>query len=311
MHRRPRRKRSALAITLALACAHAAPAQAGPKTACADAAERGQALRNEAKLRGARAEFLVCARPACPPVVSSDCIKWLGEVQARIPTVVVHARDSRGRDVVGVRVLVDGAPLVSQLEGVAVPVDPGPHRLRFEAASGAVVEQSLAIVEGEKGRYVAVTFDVPLEVDGQAALAPRPTTTAPATTAPATTTPHDHRTSPSLYVAGAVGLLGLASFTYFELRGQSDYRELRDGCARTRSCAQSEVDTARSELVVAVISLGVTAVAAGVFTWLLLRDDGARPATAATAATAATTTKPRIDVSPRQGGGVLELRGLF
>jgi hypothetical protein len=302
MHLLSRRTRLALLASLASTAANlasSASAHAGPKTECADAAERGQALRNEANLRGALSEFLVCARPTCPPVVSRDCTKWLGEVQDRLPTIVVHARDSRGRDVVGVRVLVDGAPLVGRLEGVAVPVDPGTHRFRFEATSGAVAENTLAIVEGEKRRVVSVAFDVALEVDGAAFAAP-PSPAAP--TAQTTTPPVEPRSRIPLGVAGAVGLAGLLSFTYFELRGQNAYRELRDGCGRTRSCAQSDVDTARRELVVAVVSLGVTAVAAGVVTWLLLR--GSAPPTT-------TTAKARVDVSTVQGGGLLELRGLF
>lgn len=265
----------------------ATPAHAGPKTACADAAERGQALRNEAKLRKALEELLVCARPTCPPIVSNDCTKWLADVQERLPTIVVHARDSRGRDVVGVRVLVDGAPLLERLDGVAVPVDPGTHVFRFEARSGAAVEVKLAIVEGEKRRLVPVTFDAALEVDGApAAPSARTQSVSPQPVA------HDAPDRAPVYIAGAIGLAALASFTYFELRGQSDYREMRDGCRLTRSCAQADVDAARRELIVALVSLGVAAASAGVVTWLLLRDDAPR-------------------VTAVNGGGLVELRGHF
>jgi hypothetical protein len=285
--------RSAFAASLAslaFVSAHlfsAVSARADDRYECAAAAERAQSLRDAAKLRAALGELLACARVTCPAVVREDCAKWVVELQEQMPTIIVRAHDSRGRDVAGVRVLVDGAPLMGRLEGVAVGVDPGTHRFRFQAASGAATELELVINEAEKRRVVPVAFDVALEVDG----------TAPAV---APTSPSEPSSRLPLYVVGGIGIAALGSFTYFELRGQSDYRALRDGCARTRTCAQSDVDAARTELVVGVISLGTAVLAAGVFSWLLLR--GETPRNTAIAPTP-------IDVRAVHGGGVLEYRG--
>jgi hypothetical protein len=267
-----------------------ASAGADDKYLCATAAEHAQSLRDAAKLRAALAELLVCARAVCPAVVRDDCAKWAGELQEQMPTIIVRAHDSRGRDVAGVRVLVDGAPLMGRLEGVAVGVDPGTHRFRFQAASGAVTEVELVVNEAEKRRVVPVAFDVALEVDG--------TATPVGPTAPSPSS--EPRSSVPLYIVGGVGVAALASFTYFELHGQSDYRGLRDGCARTHACAQSDVDSARTELVVGAISLGTAVVAAGVFTWLLLRGETPNKTVIAPAP---------IDVRAVQGGGVFEVRG--
>jgi hypothetical protein len=286
------KRRSVLVASLALVSATLLPlssARADDKYSCADAAERAQSLRDAAKLRAALAELLVCARATCPAVVRDDCAKWAGELQEQMPTIIVRAHDSRGRDVAGVRVLVDGTPLMARLEGVAVGVDPGTHRFRFQAASGAVTEVELVVNEAEKRRVVPVAFEVALEVDGTAA--PVGATAPP---------PSQPRSSVPLYIVGGVGVAALASFTYFELRGQSDYRSLRDGCARTHACAQSDVDSARTELVVGAISLATAVVAAGVFTWFLLRRETPSKTVIAPAP---------IDVRAVQGGGVFEVRG--
>lgn len=240
----------------------ATSARADDKYACATAAEHAQALRDGAKLRAALTELISCSRPTCPAIVQQDCAKWAMELRAEMPTLILRARDGRGRDVAGVRVLVDGAMLVPRLEGTAVGMDPGAHHLRFEAASGAVKELDLVVAEAEKRRSVAVTFDVPLEVDGTA-----PRIEAP----PPPVVPRRSRLP--LYVSGGVGVVALASFAFFEARGQSDYHDLRDGCARNHSCRQADVDTAQTKLTVGVVSLGAAVVAAGAFTWFLLRGE--------------------------------------
>jgi hypothetical protein len=256
----------AAAFAFAFASAIAPAARADERFECASAAERAQTLRDAAKLRAASSELVTCARASCPTVVREDCAKWLAEVQGQMPSILVRARDARGRDVAGVRVLVDGTPLVARLEGVAVGIDPGPHRLRFEAAAGAVEEVDLVINETEKRRVVGVAFRVPLEVDGTApSIGPEPA-------------PPSERSTVPLYVVGGIGVAALVSFAFFEVGGQSHYAHLRDTCAPTHSCDPADRDAAHAELVAGVVSLATAAVAAGVFTWLVLRSDTPRRA---------------------------------
>jgi hypothetical protein len=80
-----------LALSLAVSIARAAAADPPPKAACAHAAEDGQRLRTEGKLREARESFTACAAERCPALVRSDCSGWLAEVEAAVPTVVIRA----------------------------------------------------------------------------------------------------------------------------------------------------------------------------------------------------------------------------
>src|SRR5215472_11973757 len=93
---RPRIRRALCALVAASVTTWSLPAGAVDKAACVDAAETGQRLRKEGRLISARDSLLVCASPECPEVVSQDCTGWLGEVQRRLGSVVVRARDPHG-----------------------------------------------------------------------------------------------------------------------------------------------------------------------------------------------------------------------
>jgi hypothetical protein len=155
----------------------AAPAFADDKAACLDAASKGQTLRDAHKLVEARDLFRRCARQQCPAMVQQDCGNWLGEVERDLPTVVVTAKDSRGGDLAQVQVSVDGQPLVTNLDGEAVPVNPGPHVFHFETADGAQLDQHVLVKAGEKNQAIAVVLA------GKPAVLPPPSAT-PAPTSP-------------------------------------------------------------------------------------------------------------------------------
>jgi hypothetical protein len=146
----------ALALGLALATA---PARADD--ACMSAHEAGQRAKAAAQLTAARALFLTCARPSCPPALARDCGAWLEEVERLVPTVVASARDKLGRDMTDVRVSVDQRPFATVLDGKALPLDPGAHVFRFEHAEAPAVELTVLVREGDKGRTVEARFDWP------------------------------------------------------------------------------------------------------------------------------------------------------
>jgi len=52
-----------------------------------------------------------------------------------LPTIVLGARLSDGSDVTDARTFVDGAPTTADAGG-PVPVDPGPHTIRFTGSLG-------------------------------------------------------------------------------------------------------------------------------------------------------------------------------
>jgi hypothetical protein len=70
---------------------------ADPTTAdCLSASESSLSLRNQHKLREARAALLICSAASCPGDVRAECTRRVSEVNAAIPTIVFEAKDSSG-----------------------------------------------------------------------------------------------------------------------------------------------------------------------------------------------------------------------
>ncbi len=242
---------------------------------CAADAYNGQALRDEGKLTEARAKFLQCANPRCPAFVATDCTRWLFEIDARLPTIALGARDPEGRDLQNVRVLIDRILAAELLDGRAIPVNPGRHTIRFEADGFAPVEQTLVLLEGQKGRTLSVVLGASpgsVQLGGDAST--RPTTRAPSS----------FPLWPAL-VAGGVGAVGMGAFAALGLSGQSERDHLAETCAPSLTCDPSDISAARTKLLVADISLGVSVVSFGAAAYFLVRHVNGFTATPARART--------------------------
>jgi hypothetical protein len=171
MRRTPVAPVAVAAAAALVAVAVAAPrARADEKEACVAASDQAQTLRDEGKYRAARLQLLACSRDACPGLVRHDCEKWLSDLDANQPTVVLGARDPKGTDAPSTRVLLDGAVLTSHLDGKPIAVDPGEHTFRYEATGAAPVEQHAVIRVGEKNRMLTAVV-MPL-APSAASLAP-------------------------------------------------------------------------------------------------------------------------------------------
>ena len=252
--------------------ATSSPAHADEKQACVTASDEAQKLRDERKLVKSREQLLLCARDACPNVVRKDCSQWLSEVEASLPSVTLSARDGAGHDFAAVHVTLDGAPLTDTLDGKAIFVDPGPHTFRFEVAGKPAVEQQTVVREGERNRAVAAQFGEPAGAT--------PTTRTQTTTAPPTEP--DHKSTPVVgYAVAGVGVLALGGATFFWLTGKSAVSDLRNGCGvpfagqSTGHCAQSDVDSAKSKLIVGDILAGVGLIAVGVGVYMIISGSSA------------------------------------
>jgi hypothetical protein len=261
--RQARRAGVALAaLLLAVAVDTEAPAfAAGPddREACANAAEQGQQLRDEGKYRRAREQMLVCARQTCPGPIQSDCGKWLTELDRDAPTVVFGARDARGNDVVDLKISMDGQVILERLDGKPVLVDSGEHTFKFEAKDGTSTEQKVLLRAAEKARPIIANLG-----GGAAATGTPPQQSSTAPTTPDTS----EKSEPSLVpvaVAGGIGILALGSFALFGIMGKSDVDNLQ-GCKPY--CKEADVDSARTKLIIADISLGVGVVGIGVAAFL-------------------------------------------
>lgn len=236
---------AALASSLVLGSASAA-------NRCVDAATSAQDLRSQSKLVEARTQLVTCSQKSCNAVVRGDCERWLKEVDDATPTVIVRVVDPRG-DVVGANVTIDDAPIT--LDGMPVPVDPGPRVLKVRASSGETMEQSALVAQGEKGRIIEIRFDHEVAHEGPPVSKPTPQA---APEAPSNVVP---------ITLAAVGAAAVVSFVVFEALGQSGYSNLKDTCAKTTGCGDSDIDPVKTQFTIAGVSLiiaGVALAAAGV-----------------------------------------------
>jgi hypothetical protein len=263
-HARPMRlltrRWGGLAFLLVVVSAYVREARADT-TACFDAAEQAQLLRYNGDLVGARDKLMGCTSGECPTTVARDCTRWLGEVTQALPSLAIHARDSRGHDVIGAAVVIDGRRVAPQLGGIAVAINPGAHTIRLETPSGAVYDEKILAVEGQKERVLDATFPVALNVDGTRS-EPPPERSQSA---------HgDHPVDGLALGFAAIGVSGIALATYFELAGQSEHSALEKGCGTSGTCSQGAVDSSKEKLyyeapitfALGVVSMGI---AAGLF----------------------------------------------
>ena len=218
----------------------------------------------------------MCAREACPSLVQKDCIRWLSEVEAEQPTVIVVATDEEGNETLAVRVLLDGTPLVDKLDGSPLAIDPGEHVLRFERPSGSR-EERIVLHDAEKSRRVKVTFAAPKkEVPEPAAASIRTST----------------------WVFGAIGVAALGSFAYFGLSGRAKESSLATSCAPR--CGDDAIAPVRRNYLIADISLGVSVASLAIATVLVLTNKSPEP-----------TPRTAVDLRALPGGAFVGLATTF
>jgi hypothetical protein len=213
--------------------------------ACVDAHGEGQERRDESNFTAAAELFQVCAADRCPRPIRSECRDFLSALEARMPTVIVTARDASGADVPDATVELDGKPFLERLSGLAVPLNPGQHTFVFRHPNGSEARTRILILEGKKSREIVGVFAAPAATAKSAAL-------------PAPETGGQRRTV--AYVLGGAGVLALGAFTYFALSGKADENELRDTCAP--NCSEDDSGAVGTKYLLADISL---VAAAGLF----------------------------------------------
>jgi hypothetical protein len=245
--------RSLVATTSLLALlAFGAPASADDKQACVAASEKAQQLKNAGKLSEAREQLNACSRAECPKLIQQDCTQWMSELLAALPSVVPGAKDRKGRDIVDVRVSVDGKVVAHSLDGKAIVLDPGVHTFHFEASGAPTIDEQVVVKPGEKNRLVTVTF-----AKGEDAAGPASGHTGHSGAGTGAPPEEPPRSSPPVaaYIVGGVGLVTLGVAGVFLLGANSDARGLRDSCAPR--CSQTEVDDIQDKYNLAGITAGI------------------------------------------------------
>jgi hypothetical protein len=256
------------ALSLVALAVVPARAHAQTKEECVAAFDRGQALREHAKLRAAREQFMECARDACSAPLRKDCAAQLEEVTRDLPTIVLGARDALGDELTGVRVWIDQEPAKIDQSGLSVQVDPGPHMVRFEDASGARVSLHAVLRMGEKNRPVIAVFTS--RAATSALEAPPPSSTPSRTGIPPTP-----QAGPPFwaYLATGVGVVGLGVFTAFAISGHTEKERLVASCAP--ACDDAQVNGVKTRYIAADVSLGVGVVSLAIAAYLFLSQKAA------------------------------------
>jgi hypothetical protein len=251
------------AVSFAVACSLVIPNVALAqgkidKKACTEAYENTQKLKKQGSLSEAKKSALFCAQEGCPAFIRDECTSFSVDIEKSIPTIVIAVVDASGADVTDAKISLDGNPVVN--EGKAIPVDPGPHKLKVERASGEPIEQEVVAREGEKNRTVTVKLPGGKSADDKKSDA-TPDQPAPPPPSPGVPT--------ATWIFGGVGIAGLAVFGAFGAMGMSKKSDL-DSRNCKPDCPQSDVDNAKKNFLIADIGLGVGILGLGVATVVYL-----------------------------------------
>jgi len=238
---------------------------------CLTAFNDGQRLRREGRLRSSHDEFLICAQPTCPSLLTDKCVPWLGEVERAIPTVVVVAKGPQGRDTVAVRLAIDGVIVAEQLDGRPIAVDPGPHEFRFDTPRALAIVQQLVIVEGEKGRRIDLQFQ---SAEAPPTVTPNPLEPPPQQTADTTST----TLPPWFWVGVSLAGVGVAVGAITGVMAINQADDLNDNCGQDKRCPSNlEQDYDEGVVLAHVSTAGFVLAGAGaalaVGSWLLADGD--------------------------------------
>jgi hypothetical protein len=245
-----------------------ARAQAPAADASCEAVEQTEAMRAQGQYRKARARLLECVNAQCGGDVRRRCAAALQRLDANTPSIVVRAEDPSGNDVTDVAVSLGDERLVNELDGMAIPVDPGEHRFVFTRVGETPVVQTLTIEQGQKFRAIDVVIGSP------PSLVQRPASQASSSVDAGVS----GRTVAAATLIG-VGAVGVAGFTILGLRARVG-EEVLERCKP--DCSEGRVDSVKARYLFAHVSIGVGALALGAATDLMLTgssdDDVADPA---------------------------------
>lgn len=217
---------------------------ASADTACINAYEQTQTLRHDRKFGAAKTQAAICARESCPQLLANDCAKWLAELEANMPSVVLDVRDRLGASVTDARVAIDGVELRSALaRSEPIPLDPGAHSFRVEAPGAPAVVQNATVSEGVKGQVVSISVS---RARAREEKRPEPM-------------PTSRPVPVGAWIFGGAAVAAFATSAVFAIDGWSRQSDL-DACQPR--CAPSDVDAMSARFTVADVALGAGIMAA-------------------------------------------------
>jgi len=163
--------------------------------------------------------------------------------------------------------LVVNGKSVKWTAGERIAVRASKVEVEFRFSNGQTRRESLDLKTGETHKLTAKAR--PIAAPAAPAIAPKQETTMSASPQPES---HSNGPRTAAYIAGGVGVLGLASFGVFGYLDRSTYSDLKTKC-NSGACSPSQsndIDAGRRYQLIANIGLGVAAVGVAAATTLFL-----------------------------------------
>jgi hypothetical protein len=211
----------------------------------------------------------------------------LQSLEPRLPKLTLQVAQPAPPDM---EVKLDGAPVARTAWGTPVPIDPASHVIQATAPGKKPWRATFSMREAEQ----RVTT-VPLLEDE-----PQPPVAATAPVPPSghdVEAPRSSRPHTGAYIAGGIGVLGLAVGTYFGLRAIDERKQADPHCSDT-TCKPAGFDHNENAVRDAWISdaaFGVGLVGVGLAVYWLVAPDGPSTQSAKTGRTASTwTVQPSV-----------------
>ncbi len=161
----PATLRRALTIAAGVAAisSWAIPAQSAPEhlrdeEACVTTLKNAKTREQEGSLQSAKALLRSCAQSPCSLFVRQQCANRHNKLELDTPTIVLLVSDASGGARTDVQVRVDGEPFATQVDGRALPIDPGMHDFSFSADGHVFATQKILIVQGQRNRFISATI---------------------------------------------------------------------------------------------------------------------------------------------------------
>ncbi len=162
--------------------------------------------------------------------------------------------------------------------GKSIEIDPGRHVVRLVRDGEPIGERTVDVGDGAD---VATT------------VAPSPERAAEKGAPPSPAAPAEKRSAvpPLALVFGGIAVVAGGAGAFFEIRGLNRWSELRDDCGKTKTCEPGQVDTARRNMLVGDIAIGVAIVAAAAAVYVFIVRPGEKSEVVKTG-------KPRLFPTP-------------
>lgn len=301
-----------------LALATTRIAHADPK-ACVTSHATGQREARAGHLRLATQLFTKCGSDeSCPSQLRQECAEFLQSVQLTVPSVIFSVVDEKNNDISAAKVYSTDELIADGLDGRAIQIDPGKHRLRFLLPGGEVLNSDVLIREGEKNRLIQVRLsgDDSTGANERAVKETREAARAKEV-APPQASPAARPASPVVrppmgaWVAAGTSVVGLGVGTTFALLGRSKKSDINACSPNCGSDARPSYDALKRDYLVADIGFAVGVVSAGVATWLFVKPRSASPGVTSDSAKPAASFTMRPVAFALPGGGAIAILGGF